>query len=105
MVNLYILCGVLFLLLILLIIVIYILVKHIEETNKKWNKRYITLDSHHKSRHNFLILLMLEVKGIKTGVGTTNELYRDFLEEVNNDREIKNVDKQLVKDAVSSNKE
>ena len=97
MLNTYFLVAVLIVIIIALVILCFILVKNLEKTNDKWHKKYIILDSHHTAKLRFTELLLLESKGIRTGVSASSELYSNYMEEIGKDVEVNIVEKDALK--------
>jgi|LGOV01.1.fsa_nt_gb hypothetical protein len=63
----------------------------------KYISRNMMNDTNHRAKNNFLILLLLETKGITTGVKSRAGLYRDFQEEVSNNFHAIKYDKDFLK--------
>ena len=104
MLNNYIVIGILVLIIFGLLYVIIRQEKLLSEKDTYWYKRYIASDSHHKAKHNFLTLLMLETNGIKTGVNSTGKLYSDFIKQIKEDLLIEKADKDLMEETMNSDK-
>ena len=81
MLEIYIAVGILIFINISLFVMLIIFINKYQESQTKHHTRFLVMDTHHRSEKRYLTLLLLEAKGVNTGVKTTAELYRKFLEE------------------------
>jgi hypothetical protein len=94
--DLYLLVGVLvFVLIISICGNIYMLIQ-MNKTNSSWNQRMITSDRHHTAKERFLTFLLLESKGLNTGVGSSAKLYREYLSELVKDKALDDFEKAAI---------
>ena len=103
-ITLYIVITILIFIIIGMIIYHATTVSSYEKRIGQYIKRYMVNDVHHKSKENFLTLLLLETKGINTGVKSRAGLYKDFQSEVSDNIEVAKYGKSLVDDQVKVKK-
>lgn len=103
-ITLYIVIAILISIIIGMIIYHATTVSSYEKRIGQYIKRYMVNDVHHKSKENFLTLLLLETKGVNTGVKSRAALYRDFKEEVTDNLNVIKYGKGLVKEKIYTDK-
>ena len=97
MTELYITIGILILIILVLFVMLIAVMKTSERTLGLHVKRYLLMDTHHRSEKRYLTALLLETNGIKTGVNNMASLHSNYIDEINNMLKQDESDKKLVK--------
>jgi|LGVE01.1.fsa_nt_gb hypothetical protein len=105
MLELYIVIGILILIIFSLFIMLIKLFKINEEKETKHHTRFLVMDTHNRSEKRYLTLLLLEAKGVNTGVNTTANLYKQYIEEHKLLDEVEKFSKEKVEKAKQGIKE
>ena len=81
MVALYIIIGILIMLVFALFIMLIISFRERNRVETAHARRTLVMDTHYRSEKRFLTLLLLEAKGVNTGIKSEHALYQQFLRE------------------------
>ena len=96
MLEIYIAIGILIFINISLFVMLIIFMNKYQESQTNNHRRFLVMDTHHRSEKRYLTLLLLEAKGINTGVKATAELYKKFIQENKDLEEVEKFAKEEV---------